>query len=83
MRRNPIVSIAMVAWLGFSGLASDARAQAALIGLGTPPGGDYANYALDISDDGSVVVGQTELSSDLASREGFRWTGRAATRSRS
>ncbi len=45
--------------------------SASFQGLGDLPGGDFYSYALDISGDGSVVVGASHGSMSL---EAFRWT---------
>jgi probable HAF family extracellular repeat protein len=42
-----------------------------MVGLGDLPGGNFYSFAMDISADGSVVVGGSESG---AGSEVFRWT---------
>jgi probable HAF family extracellular repeat protein len=46
--------------------------EASFQGLGDLPGGNFYSKALDVSSDGSVVVGFS--TSSLAQKEAFRWT---------
>jgi probable HAF family extracellular repeat protein len=42
-----------------------------MVGLGDLPGGDFFSYAIDVSADGSVIVGS---GSSVNGNEAFRWT---------
>ena len=64
-----ILSLAISCFTLFN--ASTAHAQASFQGLGDLPGGHYSSTAMDVSPDGSTVVGD---STPLSGGEAFRWT---------
>jgi probable HAF family extracellular repeat protein len=60
----------MVAWMGGWSGPADAT-EPFFIGLGDLPGGSFSSRALDVSADGTVVVG---VSSSAPGAQAFRWT---------
>ena len=48
--------------------------QGGMIGLGDIPGGDFESIALEVSEDGSVVVGEGTSAESSPNGEPFRWT---------
>ncbi len=63
-----LFSLALVLFLPSSAVPASFK------GLGDLPGGDFYSQAMDISADGTVVVGQSCSSDQAPTREAFRWS---------